>query len=154
MQPQTTSGGPRRSPAEPRHVHLAVASLGCGVNPGQDAGNQRLCGPSAATGEPAMHVLEISGPSPSGDASKVLTKEALRFVAELEDQFGPRRLKLLENRRSRDTEIAGGRSYGVLTSTEAVRRGDWKVAAAPADLERRHVEITGPVERKMMINAL
>ena len=101
-----------------------------------------------------MHeVIDISGPA-SADGAKVLTREALAFVGELEARFGPTRATLLERRRQRDAEIAAGKSYGLLAETEAVRRADWKVAPAPADLERRHVEITGPVERKMMINAL
>jgi malate synthase len=100
-----------------------------------------------------MNVIEISGPA-STDGDKVLTRDALGFVAELETRFGPTRLELLDQRKRRDAEIAAGASYGLLPQSDAVRRADWKVAAAPADLERRHVEITGPVERKMMINAL
>ncbi|HEU4727251.1 MAG TPA: malate synthase A [Kofleriaceae bacterium] len=101
-----------------------------------------------------MHeAIEISGPA-SADGAKVLTPEALAFVGELEARFGASRTSLLERRKQRDAEIAAGKSYGLLAETEAVRRGDWKVAPAPADLDRRHVEITGPVERKMMINAL
>jgi len=97
--------------------------------------------------------IDISGPI-STDGAKVLTREALGFVGELEAQFGPVRTKLLEQRRQRDAEVASGRAYALLAETEAVRRGDWKVAPAPADLDRRHVEITGPVEPKMIINAL
>ena len=97
--------------------------------------------------------IDISGPS-SADTTKVLTREALAFVAELEAKFGPTRTALLERRKQRDAEIASGKSYGLLADTAAVRRGTWKVAAAPADLDRRHVEITGPVDRKMLINAL
>ena len=101
-----------------------------------------------------MHqAIDISGPI-STDGAKVLTREALGFIGELEAQFGPIRTKLLERRRQRDAEIASGRAYALLAETEAVRRGDWKVAPAPADLDRRHVEITGPVEPKMIINAL
>ena len=101
-----------------------------------------------------MHqAIDISGPT-STDGARVLTREALAFVGELEARFGGTRAALLERRRQRDAEIASGASYGRLAETEAVRRGDWKVAAAPADLARRHVEITGPVERKMIINAL
>jgi malate synthase len=100
-----------------------------------------------------MHAIEIKGPAAT-DGDKVLTREALSFVADLEAKFGATRAALLENRRKRDAEIAAGASYGLLPSTASVRSSDWKVAGAPADLERRHVEITGPVERKMMINAL
>jgi malate synthase len=97
--------------------------------------------------------LTISGPI-STDGTTVLTPDALAFVAELEARFGATRTALLERRRKRDAEIAAGATYGLLTETQAVRAGDWKVAPAPADLDRRHIEITGPVERKMMINAL
>jgi malate synthase len=103
-----------------------------------------------------MHeAIDISGSAAvSGDGAKVLTREALAFVGELEARFGPTRAALLDRRRRRDAEIAAGQSYGLLAETEPVRRADWKVAATPADLDRRHVEITGPVERKMIINAL
>jgi malate synthase len=100
-----------------------------------------------------MPTIEITGPI-TADGARVFTPEALRFVGDLEAKFGAVRTSLLERRRARDAEIAGGASYGVLAETTAVRRGDWKVAATPADLQRRHVEITGPAERKMVINAL
>ncbi|HEY0477268.1 MAG TPA: malate synthase A [Kofleriaceae bacterium] len=100
-----------------------------------------------------QHAIDITGPI-TADGTRVLTPEALRFVGELEARFGPVRASLLEDRRRRDAEIAAGASYGLLAETEAVRRGDWKVAPTPADLQRRHVEITGPAERKMIINAL
>jgi len=99
------------------------------------------------------NAIEISGPI-TADGARVFTPEALRFVGELEAQFGPIRHSLLERRKQRDAEIAAGASYGRLAETEAIRRGEWKVGPAPADLQRRHVEITGPVERKMLINAL
>jgi malate synthase len=98
------------------------------------------------------HAIDI-GPI-TADGARALTPEALRFVGELEARFGPVRAELLERRRTRDAEIKAGASYGLLAETEAIRRGDWKVATTPADLQRRHVEITGPAERKMVINAL
>ncbi|HEY0989850.1 MAG TPA: malate synthase A, partial [Kofleriaceae bacterium] len=100
-----------------------------------------------------QQAIDISGPT-SADGERVLTREALAFVGELEARFGPVRSSLLDKRRQRDAEIAKGASYGLLAETAAVRSADWKVAATPPDLERRHIEITGPVERKMMINAL
>jgi malate synthase len=99
------------------------------------------------------HAIDITGPI-TADGARVLTPEALRFAGELEARFGGTRIQLLDERRKRDAQIAAGASYGLLAETEAIRRGDWKVAAAPADLQRRHVEITGPAERKMIINAL
>jgi len=100
-----------------------------------------------------MQAIDISGPT-SADGERVLTREALAFVGELEARFGPVRTSLLDKRRQRDAEIAKGASYGLLAETAAVRSADWKVAPTPPDLERRLIEITGPVERKMMINAL
>jgi malate synthase len=99
------------------------------------------------------HVIEVSGP-PAADREQVLTHEALAFVGELEARFAPIRAQVLERRRRRDAEIAAGASYGLLPETAEIRRAAWQVAAAPADLQRRHVEITGPVEIKMLINAL
>jgi malate synthase len=93
-----------------------------------------------------MRALVISG-SRLPESELVLTREALAFVAELQARHGPARGALLEARRRRTT-------FDFLPETEAVRRAGWRVAAAPRDLRKRHVEITGPVERKMMINAL
>jgi malate synthase len=97
--------------------------------------------------------IEVTGRAIRGTES-VLSKEALAFVGALIERLGPRRVELLERRQKRDAEISAGKSYGFLAETEGVRKGDFQVAAAPADLQKRHVEITGPVERKMMINAL
>jgi malate synthase len=116
--------------------------------------NQAATAATAAQETRAVHqAMNISG-AISTDGAKVLTREALSFVGELEARFGPLRTKLLERRRKRDAEVVSGRSYALLAETEAVRQGNWQVAPAPGDLERRHVEITGPVEPKMIINAL
>ncbi|MEY2933359.1 MAG: hypothetical protein RL033_4108 [Pseudomonadota bacterium] len=88
------------------------------------------------------------------EAARVLSPEALAFVAGLAQRFEPVRQELLARRKQRDAQIAAGAAYDFLTETAAVRAREWQVAPAPADLERRHVEITGPVERKMIINAL
>jgi malate synthase len=84
----------------------------------------------------------------------ILTDDALSFVAGLHRKLNPVREQLLARRAVRQLEFDGGRMPDFLPDTGAVRDGDWKVAATPADLEKRWVEITGPVERKMMINAL
>jgi malate synthase len=83
-----------------------------------------------------------------------LTPEALAFVAELQERFGARRDELLTLRRQRRTEVARTHRFDFLPETRQVREGDWRVAAAPADLRNRRAEITGPTERKMTINAL
>src|SRR5215831_6050964 len=85
---------------------------------------------------------------------RVLTPEALSFVEKLHRQFNSSRLELLRQRVQRQTELDAGKTYTFLPETESIRRGDWRVASTPDDLQRRWVEITGPVERKMMINAL
>ena len=97
--------------------------------------------------------IEVIGAAVA-ESGRILTPEALAFVASLQAKFGPAREAALQRRNLRDAEIAAGAPYGFLPETEGVRRGTWKVGPAPADLQKRHVEITGPVERKMMINAL
>jgi malate synthase len=91
---------------------------------------------------------------PADAVERVLTPDALDFLARLEREFAERRRSLLAARESRQAQIAQGARPGFLAATADVRRGDWRVAPAPADLNDRRVEITGPVERKMMINAL
>jgi malate synthase len=88
------------------------------------------------------------------ESARVLTRQALGFVALLHREFNPRRETLLQRRAERQEELRAGSLPAFLSETESVRRGDWKVAATPADLQDRRVEITGPVDRKMMINAL
>jgi malate synthase len=85
---------------------------------------------------------------------KVLTGDAIEFVASLVEQFSGRRDGILERRAARQADIDAGRLPTFLPETEEIRRGDWQIASLPDDLQRRRVEITGPAERKMMINAL
>jgi malate synthase len=85
---------------------------------------------------------------------QVLSREALDFVARLHRELNPTRLQLLERRRERQARLDAGERPDFPADTRAVREGDWRVAEAPADLRDRRCEITGPVERKMMINAL
>jgi malate synthase len=84
----------------------------------------------------------------------ILTREALAFVERLHRELNPRRLELLERRRERQRALDAGESPAFLPETREIRAGEWRVAPAPADLVDRRCEITGPVERKMMINAL
>ncbi len=86
--------------------------------------------------------------------ARVLGDDALGFVAELQRRFGPGRLELLESRRERQGRLDAGEELDFLPETHDVRCGDWQVAAAPPALSDRRVEITGPTERKMLINAL
>jgi malate synthase len=86
--------------------------------------------------------------------SDVLSPEALAFVERLHRELNPTRLQLLERRQERQHELDDGANPTFLAETRAVREGEWQVAAAPSDLQDRRCEITGPVDRKMMINAL
>src|ERR1700722_4624584 len=87
-------------------------------------------------------------------AEQVLTPAAVAFIAELQRRFGPRRAELLAARAERQARFDAGERPDFLAETAAVRSGDWQVPEAPKPLADRRVEITGPVERKMMINAL
>jgi malate synthase len=84
----------------------------------------------------------------------ILTAPAVAFVEDLVRRFRPRIDELLERRRATQARFNAGERPGFLPDTAAVRDGDWKVGAIPSDLQDRRVEITGPVDRKMIINAL
>jgi malate synthase len=86
--------------------------------------------------------------------AEILTEEALQFVEKLERRFGNRRLELLQNRIKRQQDINNGVLPQFLAETEGVRNSDWTIAPLPKDLLDRRVEITGPTDRKMIINAL
>ncbi|MFF4167828.1 malate synthase A [Streptomyces sp. NPDC001741] len=104
---------------------------------------------------PAPSPLAIVDAEPLPRQDEVLTDAALAFVAELHWRFTPRRDELLARRAERRAEIARTSTLDFLPETEAVRVDDtWKVAPAPAALDDRRVEITGPTDRKMTINAL
>jgi malate synthase len=85
---------------------------------------------------------------------RILTPEALAFVARLAREFEPRRRELLAARDARQREFDAGRMPDFLPGTKEIRDGDWKICAQPKDLLDRRVEITGPTDRKMVINAL
>ena len=87
-------------------------------------------------------------------ADRVLTAPAVAFVEDLTRRFRPRIEELLVRRRAAQARFNAGARPDFLADTAAVRSGDWKVGAIPADLQDRRVEITGPVDRKMIINAL
>ena len=86
--------------------------------------------------------------------SEILTPKALEFFSQLQREFNLRRLELLRQRLERKWRIDSGELPAFLPETKAVREGDWRVAPVPANLQNRRVEITGPVDRKMIINAL
>ncbi|MEU9619125.1 malate synthase A [Streptomyces sp. NPDC087228] len=104
---------------------------------------------------PAPSPLAIVDAEPLPRQDEVLTDAALAFVAELHRRFTPRRDELLARRGERRAEIARTSTLDFLPETAAIRAdGSWKVAPAPAALNDRRVEITGPTDRKMTINAL
>jgi malate synthase len=103
--------------------------------------------------EAAVEGVELRAPI-GGRGEEILTGEALAFVAELHRRFDPTRRDLLHRRRERQARLDGGELPDFLAETREIRAADWQVAPVPEDLRDRRVEITGPVERKMMINAL
>ena len=102
-----------------------------------------------------MSTIELlSGTPLDAEMHSVLTEPALAFIAELAERFAPRVAELLAAREQRQARIDAGELPDFLPGTAAVRSGDWKVAGIPSDLLDRRVEITGPTDRKMIINAL
>ncbi len=97
--------------------------------------------------------IEVIGPLTPA-YRKVLTPEALKFVAKLVRKHAPRREALLALREERQARIDAGKLPNFLPETKKVRSGKWTIKGIPADLQDRRVEITGPVDRKMIINAL
>jgi malate synthase len=97
--------------------------------------------------------VEVHGPLGDGYAL-ILSADALAFLAELERRFGPTREKLLERRREVDARLQAGELPDFLEETQEIREADWQIAPVPADLQDRRTEITGPVDRKMVVNAL
>jgi malate synthase len=86
--------------------------------------------------------------------AEVLTQDAIEFLARLHREFEPRRQEVLAARRHRQAQVSAGHALDFLPQTADVRAGDWSVAPAPGDFDDRRVEITGPAEPKMIINAL
>jgi malate synthase len=102
---------------------------------------------------PRIGGLDVAAPLPPA-YTEILTPEACRFVADLEAAFGSRRRELLARRVERQRAIDAGRMPDFLPDTAHLRGGDWRVPPPPRDLLDRRTEITGPVDRKMAINAL
>src|SRR5271170_1824323 len=107
--------------------------------------------------------MQMSSPLPQGisisggltpEFSQILTPEALAFVAKLHRQFETRRQELLARRAARQKEFDGGKLPDFLPETEKIRDAEWQIAPQPKDMLDRRVEITGPTDRKMVINAL
>src|SRR4051794_38295334 len=86
--------------------------------------------------------------------AEILTPAALAFVAKLQRAFGGRREECLQRRQHQQTALHRGETLDFLPETKSVRESDWTCAPIPADIQDRRVEITGPTDRKMVINAL
>lgn len=97
--------------------------------------------------------IEVKAPV-SAEFAEILTPEALSFIANLSRAFELRREELLQKRVQRQADLDAGKMPDFLPETEHIRNSDWTVAPIPPDLQDRRVEITGPVDRKMVINAL
>src|SRR5579864_4469736 len=97
--------------------------------------------------------VQINGPVNSAQKA-ILTDEALTFLGRLAGEFEPRRQELLQRRRTRQKEIDSGKLPDFPAETAHIRQKEWTVAPIPHDLRDRRVEITGPVDRKMIINAM
>jgi len=97
--------------------------------------------------------LEVRGRI-TAEYKEILSEDAMTFVAELVERFQPQLAKLMEKRTAFQARMDAGELPDFLPETKSIREGDWKIAGIPADLLDRRVEITGPVDRKMVINAL
>src|SRR5216110_2786334 len=100
-----------------------------------------------------VSTVQLRKPPPAG-CEDVLSAGALDFLAALARRFEPRRRELLQRRRARQAELDAGRLPDFLPETKDIRDRAWTVAPIPPDLRDRRVEITGPVDRKMIINGL
>jgi malate synthase len=112
-----------------------------------------LCMNSPLKCEPSWPAIDISR-RPVERRDEVLTAEALELLADLHRRFNPRRLQLLDLRQRRQAEIDSGQRPDFLPETAQIRADDWRIGPVPADLTDRRVELTGPPERKMVVNAL
>jgi malate synthase len=115
----------------------------CAMNP-TIIENKSAANPTLSAANPTLNEIEKA----------ILTPGARAFLLKLAGRFEPRRQELLARRRTVQQEISDGKFPDFLAETVAIRQGEWKVAPIPKDLVDRRVEITGPVDRKMIINAL
>lgn len=106
-----------------------------------------------STNQVTSHTIKVLGEL-TAESEEILTPEALAFLQSLHDNFDERRRELLANRQQRQSSIDSGIKLNFLAETQHIRDGDWTIAPLPHDLQDRRVEITGPVGRKMVINAL
>src|SRR5579859_309031 len=124
-----------------------LVSPGTGIQQGYP---MTVATPPAERSAAGLHIHGQGGPRDG----EVLTPEALGLVAELTRRFQPRLQALLAAREARQARFDAGELPAFRADTRSIRESDWRVSSIPADLLDRRVEITGPVERKMIINAL
>jgi malate synthase len=105
------------------------------------------------TAKTPINRIELKAPFKKG-YEQILTADALSFFAKLQRKFGPERERLLALRQERQARLDAGEKPDFLTETAHIREADWTVAPLPADILDRRTEITGPTDRKMVINAL
>src|ERR1700682_3169797 len=110
-------------------------------------------GDNVNTNSQQLPGVQIVGASDK-QSDEILTPEALKFIVDLERRFGPKRQELMAARVERQARLDAGERPDFLPQTAEIRKANWTVAPLPADLLDRRVEITGPVDRKMIINAL
>src|SRR3954470_15865284 len=104
---------------------------------------------------PTLNLPGVELLAPVNDAhAQILTPDAVDFIVDLQRTFNARRKELLHARQERQQRLGGGEKPDFLPETRSIRESEWTVAPIPADLLDRRVEITGPVDRKMIINAL
>ncbi len=146
--PRSTSSDPQ----DPRGAAGGVLPALAGEN--VTVRRERQVGTTGrAAARSVVGTLRLLAPVPPG-AEGILTREALDFVRELDARFDPERRRLLARRGRFHAALRAGKLPGVLPETARLRRSAWKVSPPPPDLADRRVEITGPVDRKMIINAL
>jgi malate synthase len=98
--------------------------------------------------------LELHQDTPSSYLNRVLTPTALDFICDLQERFQSERIRVLRLREERQAELDAGETLNFLEITQSIREAAWQVAPTPKDLDDRRVEITGPTDAKMVINAL
>ncbi len=118
-----------------------------------DALPAKVTPPNAAANAAIPPGVELTRPAPAG-CERIISSAALSFVARLHQEFEARRQQLLTERAKRQQRIAAGELPDFLAETRDVRESKWTVADLPDEIANRRVEITGPVDRKMIINAL
>jgi malate synthase len=113
-----------------------------GLKPDVDGEHAGLIKMSKSKSQAALEGVRVLGPI-SGEFNEILTDEALAFIVALSRQFSRRREELLQLRSERQAAIDAGELPTFLQETEFIRNADWRISLEPADLQRRHVEITG-----------